>query len=131
MAQILNFVSSPLGDNQENRFKDFVISPLGDNQENRINDFDLEFPIDKSLEDFEYIYRCGNHKNEVERYYFLPDDYIIFYPKVLVFNNSTRELFDLTKNIFQLKMNEFEEQNLEELIGKKRIVEYYQIQKKN
>ncbi len=113
MSQILNFVSSPLGDNQENRF----------------NDFDLECPINKSIEDFEYLYRCGNHKSEVERHYFVPDDYIVFYPKIFVFDNSTRELFDSTKNIFQLKMDELNEYS--EPSGKKIIFEYYQIQKKD
>ncbi len=113
MEDVLNFVSSPLGDNQENRF----------------NDFDLEFPIDKSLEDHEYLYRCGNHKSEVERHYFVPDDYIVFYPKIFVFDNSTRELFDSTKNIFQLKMDELNEYS--EPSGKKIIFEYYQIQKKD
>jgi hypothetical protein len=105
------------------------LSTRRDNQENRLNDFDLDFPIDKSLEDFEYLYRCGNHKSEVERHYFLPDDYLIFYPKVFVFDNSIRELFDSTKNIFQLKMDEFNEYS--EPSGKKIIFEYYQIQKKD
>ncbi len=91
--------------------------------------FDLDFPIDKSLEDFEYLYRCGNHKSEMERHYFLPDDYLIYYPKIFVFDNSTRELFDLTKNIFQLKMDEYNDYG--ELTCKKTIVEYYQIQKKD
>lgn len=91
--------------------------------------FDLDFPIDKSLEDFEYLYRCGNHKSEVERLYFLPDDYLVFYPKNFVFDNLTCELFDSIKNIFQLKIDEFDD--YDQLTGKKTVVEYYQIQKKD
>ncbi len=129
MDQVLNFVSSPLGDVSLTHLSASFEAKKDDNQENRFNDFDIEFPIDKSLEDYEYLYRCGKYKNEVERYYFLPDDYIVFYPKIFVFDNSICELFDSTKNIFQLKMDEYNDYG--ELTGKKTIVEYYQIQKKD
>ncbi len=95
----------------------------------KILNYDLECPIDKSIEDFEYLYRCGNRKSEVERYFFVPEDFYIFYPKIFVFDNQIRELFDKIKSVFQFKTNDYDEYG--QLKKEKTTIEYYHIQRKD
>ncbi len=95
----------------------------------KILNFDLLFPIDPTLRECKYLYRCGNNKDDVERYFFVPDDFPLFYPDFIL-NEETKTIFQKTKNSFTLTL-QYNEDALPEYQDMEKPViiqrKYYQI----
>jgi hypothetical protein len=91
--------------------------------------FDTTYPIDSSLKECKYLYRCGKSQDEVERYFFVPDDFNLFYLEHFL-DEETKNTFEKTKKSFTLTI-QYDEDALPEYQDMEKPVivqrKYYQI----